>query len=80
MKTKRISIDVLAIIMNNSFENLEKEIKNTATKDDLKKLEENLTNRIEKTDKRIDDFAETKATKISHKELVTRVEFIEKKI
>ena len=87
-KTKKMTIDKLAIMMNNSFERLEEKM---ATKEDLTDLEkrmntkidtkvEELKGQIQGLDKRIDDFAETKATKIAYKEVDNRVGFIEKKL
>ncbi len=58
-----------------------------ATKEDLKHLEEKLSKDIENvkdhldgTNRRIDDFAETKVSKVAHKELENRVGFVEKKL
>jgi len=79
-KGDKITIDKLAIMMNNSFEGLEKKM---ATKDDINSVKEeikNVKNQLEGTNKRIDDFAETKVSKIVYKELENRVGFIEKKL
>ena len=92
VKIKKITNEDLAIMMANSFSGMEERLTNNiATKEDLKNLEERLTKKIDNveeklttkidaTDRRIDDFAETKATKTTFKELETRVTKIEKKL
>lgn len=69
-------IDKLAISTLNSFEK-------TATKTDidgLKKEIEGVKNQLVGTNKRIDDFAETKVSKVVYKVLENRVQKIEAKI
>lgn len=91
---KKMSIDQLAVLMKASFGGVNKKIDNavdlidklavstlngfekTATKDDI----EGLKDQIAGTNKRIDDFAETKVSKITYKELESRVQKIEVKI
>jgi hypothetical protein len=79
-----MTIDKLAIMVAKGFEGV-------ATKEDLKNLEarmatkEDIKDMATKTDieginKRIDDFAETKVSKITYKELENRVQKIEAKI
>ena len=46
----------------------------------MKKDVEGFKNQLEGVNKRIDDYAETKVSKIEHKKLITRVEFIENKL
>ncbi len=65
------SIDNLAVIMAGSFSGLEERL--------TKKID-GLDNRLVGTDKRIDDYAETKVSKISFKELEGRVGVVEKKL
>jgi len=87
VKISKITIDKLAIMMNNGFESLEKKM---ATKEDLegvkKEIEgvktevESVKDRLEGTNKRIDDFANTKVSKIQYKEIENRVSFMEKKL
>ena len=76
-------VDKLAISTAKGFEN-------TATKEDIKRLEndiegvkkniEGVKNQLEGTNKRIDDFAESKVSKITFKELDNRVGFMEEKL
>jgi len=88
VKTKKITIDTLAIMMVKSFESLGKnisEIKEEVNeiKEDVKIVKkdvEGFKNQLEGVNKRIDDYAETKVSKIEHKKLITRVEFIENKL
>ena len=75
---KRITIEDLATITAKGFES-------TATKEDLRELEQKLTKEIEGvkdqlvgTNKRIDSLAETKVSKIAFKELENRVGVVEK--
>ena len=83
-KSIKMTIDKLAIMVAKGFEGV-------ATKEDLKNLEarmatkEDIKDMATKTDieginKRIDDFAETKVSKITYKELENRVQKIEAKI
>mgnify|MGYP001559121586 CR=1 FL=1 len=62
-------IDKLAVSTLNGFEK-------TATKDDIEELKD----QIQGVNKRIDNFAETKVSKIVYKELENRVQKIEAKI
>ncbi|MFA5770992.1 MAG: hypothetical protein WC894_05890 [Patescibacteria group bacterium] len=93
-KTKKITIDELAVLMKAGFgqvnkhidseiENLAKMIKedvvdHMATKEDLKKVEEKLTNKIEGINKRLDHSAETKVGYDKFNPLVKRVDVLEK--
>lgn len=67
------------------FESLDKKIdlvEENLTKD-IKNAEKELAgvkNQLEGTNKRIDDYADTKTSKIEHKKLVSRVDFIEEKL
>ena len=75
-------VDKLAVSALKGFERLEKKM---ATKDDIKDMAtkvdiEGLKTKVEGIDKRIDDFAETKASKITYKELANRVDFIEDRL
>lgn len=78
--TNGTSIDDLAVMVARGFER-------TATKEDLKELEKKLTgeiegvkNQLEGTNKRIDSLAETKVSKVTHRELESRVSAIERKM
>lgn len=84
VKTQKMTIDRLGIIIAKGFASIEARM---ANKEDIQNLEQRLDakiegvkNRLEGTNKRIDDFAETKTTKIAHKEIENRVGFIEKKL
>ncbi|MEK7190347.1 MAG: hypothetical protein AAB661_01120 [Patescibacteria group bacterium] len=69
-KSARITIDKLAIMMNNSFEKLEAKM---ATKNDI----EEVKSKIEGIDKRIDDFVVTRVKYDEHNKLKIRVERLE---
>ncbi|OGI73755.1 hypothetical protein A3D42_00805 [Candidatus Nomurabacteria bacterium RIFCSPHIGHO2_02_FULL_41_18] len=73
-KAKKVTIADLARMIKEDV------VDRMATKEDLKGLETRMKTGFEGVDKRIDDFAETKATKIAHKELEVRVSFVEKKL
>ena len=75
VKTKKMTIDKLAIMVAKGFEGIEAKM---ATKEDIKDMATKTD--IEKLTKRIDDLAETKVSKIIYKELDNRVGFIEKKL
>lgn len=68
-----MTIDKLAIMMNNSFESLEGKM---ATKTDI----EGLKSQIEGVNKRIDDFVVTRVKYEDHNKLKTRVDIIEEKV
>jgi len=75
---KKMAIDDLAVMVAKGFEEASR---NTA------RIENNLIyhigiikDKLEGTNKRIDDLAETKVSKIAHKELENRVGFVEKKL
>ena len=79
MRTKKITINELAIMVAKGFEN-------TATKNDIKDLklkidvlEDKLTTKINATDRRIDHLAETKISIIKYEELEKRVRVLENK-
>jgi hypothetical protein len=81
VKTKKMTIDKLAIIVAKGFEGIQARM---ATKEDLQNLEKRMDakmdTRVEGINKRIDHLAETKVSKVAYKELENRVGFIEKKI
>ena len=83
-RSSKITIDKLAMMVAKGFEN-------AATKEDLKNLEAKMATKekikdiatktdAERLEKRIDDFAENKVSKIIYKELENRVQKIEAKI
>ncbi len=81
-KGSKMTIDKLAIMVAKGFANV-------ATKEDFKSLEarmatktdvEGIKNQLAGMNKRIDDFAETKVSKIMYKGLESRVQKIEAKI
>jgi len=74
-KDKKITNIELLESINRSFSNIEKKM---ATKDDIKDMATKTD--VERLEKRIDDFAETKVSKITYKELENRVQKIEAKI
>ena len=81
-KDKKITNVELLESINRSFSNIEKKM---ATKEDIKDMAtktdiEGLKGQIQGLDKRIDDFAETKVSKIVFKEFENRVGFMEKKL
>jgi len=73
-KEKKITNTELLESINRSFSKVEEKI------DTIDVKVEKLANHIEKIDKRIDDFAENKVSKINFKELNHRVSFIEEKL
>jgi len=82
VKTK-MTLDKLATIMAGSFSGMEERLTKSFKQELTTQIEESkqqLTTKIEGLGKRIDDFAETKSSKIEHKKLITRVEFIEQKL
>ena len=88
-KDKKITNIELLESINRSFSSIEKkmatkdDIKDMATKTDiegLKKDIEDVKDKLTGTNKRIDDFAETKVSKIVYKGLENRVQKIEAKI
>lgn len=83
-KGNKVTIDKLAIMMNNSFDKLEVKIDTleakVATKEDLKNLEERMNGKFEGIDKRIDDFVVTRVKYEDFNKLKTRVSFIEEKL
>ena len=74
-KDKKITNIELLESINRSFSNIEKKM---ATKDDIKDMATKTD--VERLEKRIDDFAETKVSKVTFKELENRVQKIEAKI
>ncbi|KKQ19039.1 MAG: hypothetical protein US45_C0061G0007 [Candidatus Nomurabacteria bacterium GW2011_GWA1_37_20] len=74
-KDKTITNIELLKSINRSFSNIEKKM---ATKDDIKDMATKTD--VERLEKRIDDFAETKVSKVTFKELENRVQKIEAKI
>ena len=75
-KGGKMTIDKLAVMVAKGFDNV-------ATKmdiDGLKKEIEDVKDKLVGTNKRIDDFAETKVSKVVYKELENRVQKIEAKI
>lgn len=77
VKTKKITIDKLAIMMNNSFERIEEKM---ATKEDLKNLEIRMNGKFEGVNNRIDDIAITRTKSEDFNKLKVRVDFIEKNL
>jgi len=93
---KKISIEDLALSMNRGFKRVENLIEkiidglaiSTAKGfesvdkrfDEVKEDIKGVKNQLEGVSKRIDDFAESKASKIEFKELNHRVGFIEEKL
>jgi hypothetical protein len=75
---KKMTIDDLAIVMAGSFSGLEERLTKEIV--GVKKDVESVKNQLEGTNKRIDDFAETKVSKTTHKELQKRVIFLEEKL
>ena len=71
-KEKKITNTELLKSINRSFSKVEEKI------DTIDIKVEELKSQIEGVDKRIDDFAENKVSKINFKELDHRVSFIEK--
>ena len=76
-RTSKMTIDKLAIMMNNNFEKLEEKM---ATKDDLKSLETRMNGKFEGLDKRIDDFVVTRVKYDDHNKLKARVGALESKL
>ena len=79
-KGSKMTIDKLAIMVAKGFGDTvtKDDIKDMATKEDIKDMATKTD--IEGLEKRIDDFAETKVSKITYKELQNRVQKIEAKI
>lgn len=83
VKTKKITIDELAMMVAKGFEN-------TATKTDVEGLKEEIKgvkkdiegvkNQLEGTNKRIDDLASNRVKYEDHNKLKARVDFIEEKL
>ena len=74
-KGGKITIDKLAIMVAEGFER-------TATKDDIERLEikiESVENKLEGTNKRIDDFVVTRVKYEDHNKLKARMDVIEGK-
>ena len=89
VKTKKITIEKLAIMMNNSFESLKKEVVGIVhgeligIKKDISDINIRITgidNKLEGTNKRIDDLAENRVKVAEHNKLKARVSLIEEKI
>ena len=76
-KNNKITIDKLAIMMNNNFEKLEEKM---ATKEDLKNLETRINGKFEGVNNRIDDFVLTRVKYEDFHKLKVRVEKLESKI
>jgi hypothetical protein len=85
-KTKKVTIaDLAKMIKEDVVDRMatKEDIKDMATKTDiegLKKDIEYVKDKLTSTNKRIDDFAETKVSKIVYKGLENRVQKIEAKI
>ncbi|MDP2788756.1 MAG: hypothetical protein Q8O46_01725 [bacterium] len=73
-KGKKITNTELLDSINRSFSKVEEKI------DTIDLKVEEIKNKLEGVDKRIDDFAETKVSKTTYKELETRVGVVEKKL
>ncbi len=77
-KTKRITNTELLDSINRSFSKVEEKIDTKV--EEVKKEIEGVKDQLASTNKRIDDFAETKVSKITYKELENRVGVVEKKL
>lgn len=84
-----MTIDKLAIMIAKGFTSIDArmatkdDIKDMATKTDIEGIQkeiEGVKNQLAGTNKRIDDYAETKVSKIQYKDLENRVVFVEKKL
>ncbi len=74
-------IDKLAASTLKGFESVDKRFDGIDGKiEGVKKDVEGVKNQLAGTNKRIDDFAETKVSKTTYKELENRVGFVEKKL
>jgi archaellum component FlaC len=81
VKTKKVTIDKLAVMMNDSFEVLRKDIAGVDEKvGNVEKEIKGVKNQLEGTNKRIDDFVVTRVKYEDHNKLKTRVDFIEEKL
>lgn len=69
VKTKKITIDKLAIMMNNGFENLRKDVREIITEET-----KGLKNQLEGTNKRIDDLAINRVKYEEYNKLKARVD------
>lgn len=81
VKPQKVTIEKLAIMMNNGFETLKKDISNIHK--DVSDINTRITgveNKLEGTNKRIDDLAENRVKIVEHNKLKTRVTLIEEKI
>ncbi|MEK7128339.1 MAG: hypothetical protein AAB933_02140 [Patescibacteria group bacterium] len=81
-KTKKMTLDKLAIMVANGFESVEKKM---ATKDDIKDMAtktdiEGLKSQIQGVNNRIDDISMNRVKYEDHNKLKVRVDFIEKKL
>lgn len=80
-KEKKITTSELLKSINRSFDKMEAKM---VTKEEVKTIVqkeiEGVKNLIGGIEKRIDDFAENKVSRVEHKELKSRVDFIEKKL
>ncbi len=88
-KNKTMTINDLAVVIAGSLsgfeERLTKKIDGVESGlkkeiEGVKKEVEGVKNQLSGTDKRIDDFVETKVSRVEYKELKSRVDFIEKKL
>lgn len=87
-ETKKITIDKLAIMMNNSFEGLKKDIFGVKEElfgvkkelNDVKEEIKGVKNQLEGTNKRIDDLAMNRVKYEDHNKLKARVDFMEKNL
>jgi ribosomal protein S17E len=80
--TKKITIERLAIMMNNGFESLKKEVREIIQEETkiFKNQLDGFENKLEGTNKRIDDLAENRVKVAEHNKLKARVTLIEEKI
>lgn len=72
-KKSKMTIDKLAIMVAKGFEK-------TATKEDLKNLEERMNGKFEGVNKRIDDMSINRVKYEDHNKLKTRMDFVEEKL
>ena len=82
VKGKKITIDALAIMMNSSFEGMEKRMVGVIREEigSVKKEVEGVKNQLAGTNKRIDDLVTNRVKYEEHNKLKARVDVIEKKL
>ena len=80
-KTQKMTLDKLAIMMNNGFEKLEERLDGKLDKkiNEVKEEIKGVKNQLEGTNKRIDALAMNKISYEEHNKLKVRVDILEKK-